>query len=186
MLGLYSADLALCSLQNNGQNTLDYSDVCYDFANELNLSAAYDKSFPEKIKRNINKKDSLIFITNSAYNKACDIMETNGMANVLPFVVYAGWIEMIYQSLQLVDNEDYKSIDTILEKSKFDNLINYIYDVQIETNAYYYNQELKHIVVNLSDLQHSIKEYEKDYSKYPELKNIIKKSREAIINGQVF
>lgn len=184
-LGLYSADLAICSLTDNGQTTLDYSRICYDYANALNLGEAYDKTYLERIKKNINNRDSLIFITNTAYNKACNIMDAKGMTNFMPFVIYAGWVEMVFQSLNFVNDNEYQKIDSIIEKCKFDNLVDYIYDVQVETNAYYYNKELKNIVFNLSQIQYAIKQYKKDSLQYSLLKKTIENSRQDIINGKI-
>ena len=184
-LGLYSADLAICSLSDNGQTTLYYSQICYDYANALNLGDAYDKKYLDRIKKNINNNDSLIHITNTAYNKACNYMDAKGMTNFMPFLIYAGWIEMVYQSLNFIDENEYEKIDSIIVKCKFENLVDYIYDVQVETNAYYYNKELKNIVLNLGQIQYAIKKYKKDSSQYPQLKKTIENNRKDIINGKI-
>lgn len=182
LLGLYSADLAFCSYCDDGQTILNYSDVCTMYAKKLNIDQAFNTSYLKRLKTNINKQDSLIIITNEVYNKTCKIMESNGMHNIMPFVVYAGWIESIYQALDY-SGQNYTKIDTIIQLCKLENLTSYLYDVQVETNAYFYNNDIKSIVIDISEIQLAIKNYIDNYKTYPQLQQRIKKSRNKILNS---
>jgi hypothetical protein len=153
-LGLFSADLAYTTLIGNGQFTLDYSNICRIYAEKLDLSDAYDVKYLDRIKENIDNSDSLIVITNQMYAKTCDMLERRGDKNILPFVIYAGWIESAYLTFYS-DEKQNVSVDTnlLISKLNFQNLIDYLYDVQIETSAYFYNDELKNIISQLTDIK---------------------------------
>ncbi len=176
-LGIYSADLAYCTLLENGQKTIDYSNVCGLFTNRLNIQDVYNRSYIDRLKNNINNHDSLIIITNKAYLKSCNLLDRRGMKNVIPFTIYGGWLESIHLALfsELKPNTDldiYRK--NIISKIKTDSLIRYLYDIQIETSAYYYNKDLKKIIFNLLQLEKLFNDYyKKDAKNYKEIENKI-------------
>ena len=67
-LGLFTADLAYCTMFDNGQCAVEYSNTASFFANELSIKDAYGKPFIKRLEQNIENKDSLIIISNQAYN----------------------------------------------------------------------------------------------------------------------
>lgn len=160
-LGVYSADLAYCTFLENGQKTIDYSNICSFFTKKINIEDVYDKNYIERLKENINNQDSLIIITNKAYTKSCNLLENRGMKNIIPFTIYGGWIETIYLAFftELKDTNNIEKFrDEIIKKTKISNLISYLYDVQIESSAYYYNKDLKKLIFDLIDLEKLFKE----------------------------
>jgi hypothetical protein len=159
-LGVYSADLAYCTIFENGQNTIEYSNAASYFANNLSIEDAYGKPYIKRLEQNIGNKDSLIIISNEAYNTACNYLDQKGMYNVLPFVIYGAWIESMY----LMCNSDNSSVgelknQIIGEAIVIKNMITYMYDVQVETSAYYYNEELKNIISDLKLLEDIFENY---------------------------
>lgn len=159
-LGVYSADLAYCTIFENGQNTIEYSDAASYFANNLSIEDAYGEPYIKRLEQNINNKDSLVIISNEAYNTACNYLNQKGIYNVLPFVIYGAWIESMY----LMCNSDNSSVEElkniiIKKESSIDNMITYMYDVQVETSAYYYNKELKSIIYDLKSLEDIFENY---------------------------
>jgi len=164
-LGIYSAELAYCTLLENGQKTIDYSKTCAFYTHKLNIDAVYNKNYIERLKNNINKRDSLIKITNIAYTKSCNLIENSGMKNVIPFTIYGGWIEAIYLAFfsELktdINYEEYRY--KIIEIAKIDSLVSYLYNVQIESSAYYYNKEIKGIITELIELRNLFNDIKKN------------------------
>ncbi len=183
-LGLFSADLAYTTLIGNGQSTIDYTNICRQYAELLDLHDAYNPHYLDRIKDNINNTDSLMLLTNQMYTKTCDMLEQRGDKNILPFVIYAGWIESVYLTFYSNDKKN-TAIDTnlIVEKINFDNLIEYLYDVQIETSAYYYNDDLKKIIMQLSDLKLITEDANSSYQeKFIKIKQRINELRAKILS----
>ncbi|MBN2893452.1 MAG: hypothetical protein JXL97_16380 [Bacteroidales bacterium] len=164
-LGIYTADLAYCTIFENGQNAMAYSDAASYFANKLSIEDAYGRPFVERLERNVDNIDSIKIITNEAYTKACNYLDKKGVYNVLPFVIYGAWIESLYLIINS-DSDDELIIETkqkiIDEYSVIGKIITYMYDVQIETSAYYYNAEMKVLISNLDELKELFEEYSKD------------------------
>ncbi len=167
LLGVFTADLAYCTVMNNGQNAIYYSEAASYFANRLSIEDAYGKPYVERLEKNIDNVDSLKIITSEAYAKTCVYLEQKGVYNVLPFVVYGAWIESLY----LIINSDSQNIKIEQIKNKLLNeykviekIITYMYDVQVETSAYNFNNELKVLIKNLDDLSLLFDNYSKSKS----------------------
>jgi hypothetical protein len=184
MLGIYSADLAYCSVLENGQTTLNYSDACGFFAKELRIEDAYNTKYIDRLKNNINNTDSLIIITNNAYSQTCNLLENYGFHNIMPFVVYSGWIESLYLTFCSMPDSLEKTdfVKQIISKVKISTLINYLYDVQIETSAYYYNDQLRSLIFNLLKIQHLFKQHLKGKNSYQEIIERISKEKKELVN----
>ena len=87
-LGIFTSNLAYCTILENGQKSVDYSDMASYLSSELMIEDAYGQEFVKRLENNIDNFDSLVIITNEAYYETCNFFELNGLNNVLPFVVY--------------------------------------------------------------------------------------------------
>ncbi len=166
-LGIYTADLAYCSLLENGQSVIDYTEISGYLSNELLIKDAYGRQLKQRLENNINNVDSLIIITNEAYLKTCNYLDYNKIDNILPFIIYSSWIE----SLNIIINSESDNIkiktiqDEILNTQvDIDNIITYLYDVQVETSAYHFNDELKIIIKDLQELNSLFNTYKIEQS----------------------
>jgi hypothetical protein len=79
-------------------------------------------------------------------------LDENEKNNILPFVIYGGWVESQYLTIA---SNDLKATKTkILEqKEGLENLINYLYEVMVESSAFYYNYDLKAIILKLNNIK---------------------------------
>ncbi|MCQ2975701.1 MAG: hypothetical protein MJ211_12940 [Bacteroidales bacterium] len=151
-LGLYCADIAYCSVYSKQQELLDFYNAAYEIADKLDISAGYNIKFVERLEDNISSSDSLSNIASESYWSACNYLDENGKYNILPFVVYGGWVESLYLTIKSNDSDSAKMM-IINQKKGLLNLISYLYEVMIESTAFYYNSEIKLLIWKLNGLK---------------------------------
>ena len=101
-LGVYSADLAYCSVYDRNQETMSIFSATKRLAEELGLTEGFDQAILDRIDKNIDNSDSLYQITSDSYSKSLTFLQTQGQTQVLPYILYGGWIESLYISSQTV------------------------------------------------------------------------------------
>lgn len=112
--GIYASDLAYSTVFNQSQETISYFKTTKTIADELNLTAGFNKAIAERFDANITNCDSLFIITNESYWDAIKYLEENDNSKILPFIIFGGWLEALYLSANSVTN--YKNNDVIVEK----------------------------------------------------------------------
>lgn len=151
-LGLYSAEVAYCSLYGKQQEVLEYFNCASSLASKLNIEEGFSYKNMERIENNINSADSISAIATECYWNACDFLDMNGKNNILPFVVYSGWVESQY--LTIVSNNLPSTRQKIMDqKEGLHNLINYLYEVMIESTAFYYSYDIRLLILKLNNLK---------------------------------
>jgi len=185
ILGIYTTDFAYCNIFANSNLSVVYFETSKLIANSINIEVGYNQNFVERIEANNNNKDSLVLIADESYWKACNHLEETGQKNILPFVVFGTWIEGVYiisQSKESVPETRIKE-HVFNKKEGLENIINYLYDVQIETSAFYYNDDLKKIIKKLEILLSLYEKYELQNSNenYSEIEKEITKIRNFAI-----
>ncbi len=187
-LGIYTTDLIYCNVFVQSELSLIYFDNTKSISNSINIQVGYTKDFIKRLETNCNNKDSLISIVDESYWKACNHLDKNGQNNILPFVVFGNWIEGLYiitQSKETVPETRIKE-HILSKKQGLENIINYLFDVQIESSAFYYNNDLKAIIKHLEVL---LKLFEKQELKptdkqiYYTIEKEIIKIRNSAVNG---
>ncbi|MBR4214208.1 MAG: hypothetical protein IKR94_02715 [Bacteroidales bacterium] len=151
-LGLYSADLAYCAVYNKQQAVMDFFNCSQAIADNLNVSAGFDRTYIDRFENNIECADSLSSIASNSYWTACNFLDENGKNNILPFVIYSSWVESLYLTIKSNDLNSTKS-QIISQKQGLLNLISYLYEVMIESSAFYYNMDIKLMIWKLNNLK---------------------------------
>lgn len=186
-LGIYTSDLAYCTVFYKSQLSLEYFDANRLLAQELGFSEGYDKVYYQRLERNASNKDSLKRIAEESYWKACNFLEDNNKNNILPFVVFGGWIETMYLFVEQNQKNPEKEIlkkQIIIQNDVVSNIIKYLYEVMIETSAYYYNEELKIIIAELKVLDKLYKDFNSNQNEivFQKIESKIKHLRDLYIN----
>ncbi|MCR5455012.1 MAG: hypothetical protein K6F33_08515 [Bacteroidales bacterium] len=183
-LGVYSADIAYCSLYKRQQEVMGYFNCSFKLADKLDISEGFNFRYVERMENNVNSADSLSNIAAESYWKACNYLADNEKNNILPFVVYGGWVESQY--LTIASNDMKSTREQILnQQDGLLSLINYLYEVMIESSAFYYNYDIKTIIVKLNNLK---KIYDKvsgdniDVQLYKDLCSKIKQMRAELVD----
>ena len=183
-LGVYSADIAYCSLYKRQQEVMGYFNCSFKLADKLDISEGFNFRYVERMESNINSADSLSSIAAESYWKACNYLNDNEKNNILPFVIYGGWVESQY--LTVASNDLKNTREQIMnQREGLLSLINYLYEVMIESSAFYYSYDIKTIIMKLNDIK---KIYDKvsgnniDSQLYNDLCSRIKKMRSELID----
>ena len=107
-----------------------------------------------------------------------------GEESRLPFVIYGGWVESQY--LTVASNDLKTTREQIMnQREGLLSLINYLYEVMIESSAFYYNYDIKTIIVKLNNIK---KIYDKvpdnniDAQMYSDMCDRIKTMRSELID----
>ncbi len=184
VLGAYSADIAYCSLYKRQQEVMGYFNCAFKLADKLDISEGFNFRYVERMESNVNSADSLSNIAAESYWKACNYLNDNEKNNILPFVIYGGWVESQY--LTVASNDLKTTREQIMnQREGLLSLINYLYEVMIESSAFYYNYDIKTIIVKLNNIK---KIYDKvpgnniDAQMYSDMCDRIKTMRSELID----
>ena len=95
-LGVYGADLSYATLFNARREVAEYLGATKMLSNELNMPEIYDESLHEKIKINVDTKDSLVTILTDVFNDTYTSLADNNQHALALLVVGGAWIEGMY------------------------------------------------------------------------------------------
>lgn len=154
--GIYASDLAYCVVFEEKQLSIDYFNVTKELADNLHIAKGYTMDVVERLNNNINNNDSLHNIASKSYWSACNFLEANNEVNILPFVVFGGWVESIYLAVISVDenNPPVELLNRLSgEKQALNNLINYFEDVIKESNSFEINNDLEELTDKLESIK---------------------------------
>ncbi len=101
-LGVYSADLAYCTIYDKNQETMNLFSATKNLAEDLGLTEGFDQSILDRIDKNIENSDSLYQITSDSYSKSITFLQSQGQTQILPYIIYGGWLESVYIVTQTV------------------------------------------------------------------------------------
>jgi len=172
-LGVYSSDLAYCTVFKQNKETFAYFSVAKKLADDLGLTEGFDENIVKRIDANMNNSDSLYQITNDSYSTAILFLEQQGKEDLLPLMITGAWIESVNLAIKSVEKFDPENeivvriadqgllLENILEMYKY-----------VKTDP-----EFTSIINKLLDLQSS-------YDKLLDNTNVIitKKQYEEIVN----
>lgn len=148
-LGVYSSDVAYCSVYGKNQLTMNYFAVSKKLADDLGLTEGFDDAFIKRINDNINNADSLYEITNDSYSQAVGYLQANGQAQLLPFITFGAWIESVNTICVTIKNFDNSSTGVQLLTDQgvlLENLVDYYQSINT-------NDDINNIQKDLSELQ---------------------------------
>ena len=148
-LGIYSSDLAYCTVFEKNQETFQYFKSAKILADELGLMEGFDNQILKRIDENINNSDSLYQITTESYWDACTYLENEEQINLLPFILVGGWIESVHIAFSSVDefSAENETIIRIAEQQfLLENLVDFF-------NSLKENEQFNEILVKLLELK---------------------------------
>ncbi len=94
-LGVYSADLSYLTVYQKKDDIEVYMKSFIELTNALNLNTT-DDQFLERVKSNIENKDSLLIIIDEAHQRANNVLSESEREEVGLLILAGSWIEGIY------------------------------------------------------------------------------------------
>ena len=105
-LGVYGADLSYASIFEQTQETIVYFAAANKLADALGITAAFGGSTIDRIKNNLNNRDSLVDIISDSYWETDAYLKENKRSSVSGLVVAGGWLEGLYISTKLAQKTE--------------------------------------------------------------------------------
>lgn len=124
-LGVYGADLAYLNMNNQLNDLAKYFATIKILAEELQLSAAFERKTIERIEENLSNEDSLLHILSKVYRNTDRYLKENNRNNIGVLVLTGGWVESVYFLAQISELTQSDAIMTRLGEQKYplENLI---------------------------------------------------------------
>ena len=95
-LGVYGADLGYCALYDKQQESIGYIRSAQKLSDILGISDAFDIETIQSVERNLDNKDSLLYIISNSYRKADDYLQTSDLKHIGALIIVGGWIESVH------------------------------------------------------------------------------------------
>ena len=127
-LGVYGADLGYTSIYDHSDDAMKYMKNVNKLLDKLGLMDAFDKSTLDRIKKNIDNKDSLLQLVSGTY-RDCDLyLKNNKMDDVGALIVTGGWLESMHLAVNTVGDKPNKDVLNRIAEQKLsiDNLLEMI------------------------------------------------------------
>ncbi len=148
--GIYSSDLAYCTVFGKNQETFNYFTTAKQIADDLGLMEGFDETFAKKIDENINNADSLYKFSTESYSMAINYLEGIEQDNLLPFIIAGAWLESLYIAINSIKefSVDNPTVMRVAEQQMLlENLTDYLKTLNEDAQI----QDLYNKLVNLQN-----------------------------------
>ena len=104
LLGVYGADLGYMNMYSKTTVALDYLRSIRKLANSLNVGQFFDFNTLQRLAKNNENLDSLMYISQRNFNQMDRYLRENNRSNLSTLMVAGGWIEGLYLSVKVFQN----------------------------------------------------------------------------------
>ncbi|MFO8066827.1 MAG: hypothetical protein R6U11_04515 [Bacteroidales bacterium] len=95
-LGIYGTDLVYMNIYDRTVATLQYLRNVKDLANDLRVGQFFDYETLNRLSESSRNIDSVLFITNSGFDRMSRYLITQNRSNIAVLISYGTWIESLY------------------------------------------------------------------------------------------
>lgn len=181
-VGIYGTDLGYLNIYDQVPDVISYFTVIKKLSQELGIHNALQMNIIDKIEKNIDNQDSLLFYLTGTYRQFDSYLKSNNRKDIGVLIITGGWIESVYiLSHCAVDSKNRQLINRLGEqKHPLDNLI------EILSPYYYLSKDFSILIDELVDLAYEfdgiIYSYTYEQSEVnPEKKHTLVKSKSNVI-----
>jgi hypothetical protein len=171
-LGVYGADLGYCALYDKQQESIGFMKSAQNLSDILGISDAFDMVTIQAIERNLDNKDSLLYVISNSYRKADDFLQTSDRKHIGALVIVGGWIESLNFAGALGKEKKTDNIVDMIGMQK--HTINTILDKMLE--RYVAEPGVEEVYNDLDDIRMS---FEKVNIKYEYVKPNVDKEKKV-------
>jgi hypothetical protein len=159
-LGVYGADLGYLNIYDQLPEAAQYFAVIKTMSTDLGVINTFSQETIERIEKNNNNKDSLVYILSTIYRDVDSYLLDNERNDVGVLILAGGWIESLYIMTQLnKQQKNQEIIDKIGEqKTPLKNLIELL-------KPFYGNETdtFDQFIEDLVDLSTAFNEIDREY-----------------------
>ncbi len=147
-IGIYGTDMGYLNIYDQVPDIISYFTVIKKLSGELGLNSAFQTSFIDRIEKNIDNQDSLMFFLTNTYREFDSYLKSSNRKDVGVLIVTGGWIESLYLLAKITDENKNRNIINRLgeQKHPLNNLI------ELLSPFYYKSKEFAWLVDALVDL----------------------------------
>ena len=149
-IGIYGTDMGYLNIYDQVPDIISYFTVIKKLSGELGLNSAFQVSLIDRIEKNIDNQDSLLFFLTNTYCEFDSYLKNSNRKDVGILIVTGGWIESLYLLSQITTESKNKSRSIINrmgeQKHPLDNLI------ELLSPYYYKSKEFSWLIDALVDL----------------------------------
>ncbi len=181
-VGIYGTDLGYLNIYDQIPDVISYFTVIKKLSQELGIHNAIQVDIIDKIERNIDNQDSLLYYLTGTYRQFDSYLKTNNRKDIGVLIITGGWIESLYiLSHAAVESKNRQIINRLGEqKHPLDNLI------EILSPYYYKSKDFSLLIDDLVDLAYEFDGiiYSYTYEKpeiHPEKKHTLVNSTSNVI-----
>lgn len=109
-LGLYGADLAYITINQNADQALSYFATVSTLAEDLNVSGAFNASIINRFTENLDNQDSLLVLVGEAYRAGNSYLLTEKRVELISLILAGGWLETMYIATSLTNSSSNQAI----------------------------------------------------------------------------
>ncbi len=176
-IGVYGADLAYTNVYKKHVEALKYFSTVQKLGDKIGIGYIFTPALIQRFENNQNNQDSLISITTDSFTEVHSHLKKNQQEELIALMLVGGWIEALYISCQIWENNPSKAIGTLIAEQKFS--LNDIIEV-IKSSPKV--PELDKIYKDLKEL---LAVYNKIHASYAYEKTELKKEKNlAVIENQ--
>ena len=104
-LGVYGANLGYVNIYEQNQDAINYFAVIKSLATQLNIIGAFNPKVISRIEKNMNNKDSLLYIVSTTYRNADQYLKDNRRDDMGVLILAGGWVESVYIMTKIVGKQ---------------------------------------------------------------------------------
>ena len=171
-LGVYGADLGYCALYDKQQESIGFMKSAQGLSEILGISDAFDMVTIQAIERNLDNKDSLLYVISNSYRKADDFLQTSDRKHIGALIIVGGWIESLNVAGALGIEKKTENVVDMIGMQK--HTINTILDKMLE--RYIAEPGVEEVYNDLDDIRMS---FEKVNIKYEYIKPNVNKEKKV-------
>jgi len=147
-IGIYGTDLGYLNIYDQIPDIISYFTVIKKLSEELGISDAIQYELIDRIEKNIDNQDSLLFFLTNTYREFDKYLKNNNRKDVGVLIIAGGWIESLYILSHIANENKRRIIINRLgeQKHPLDNLI------ELLSPYYYKSKEYSLFIDDLVDL----------------------------------
>jgi len=171
-LGILSADLGYLNVYAKTAEIVNYLAVIKGISDDLNIGQFFDFQTLKRLATNNDNMDSLMFLSVNSFHQMDEHLRKNGRSNLSALVVTGVWMEGLYLSTQIMDEQASPALFDRIGEQKM--ILEKIYNI-LEV----YQEQDKNFEKVVKDFKPLKEEYDK-----VEITFVIGESKEVVIDGE--
>ncbi len=147
-VGIYGTDMGYLNIYDQTPDIISYFTVIKKLSEELGLNSAFQTSFIDRIEKNVDNQDSLLYFLTNTYREFDNYLKNSNRKEVGILIVTGGWIESLYLLANITNENKNRNIINRLgeQKHPLNNLI------ELLSPYYYKSKEFAWLIDALVDL----------------------------------